>query len=150
LDPHNLALLYFIDRDLFRPAVGKGAPDSTVVQRELLLYLACLLNPVPVHPRLETDWQPSSSLVVQATPEEVLRGLEAFNARVIQIFLGRSVAFPQATCLPLSRKSIGGGDPAREVMARGCVSLFARTSGVSEATIRTVDSLVCKFFLCGD
>lgn len=142
MDPHNLALLYFFDREVLNALMEGGSYTDDAVQMKLLVYLTAIMAPSAVHPRVLKEWKPESSMLFLDTPPVVVETLKKFNDRVLRLFLDRPVNFAQSRCLPLSRKRIGGGGGGDAVASTGCISLFARTSGVSEASIRTVDDAV--------
>lgn len=73
--------------------------------------------------------------------------IKAFNSAVIQIFVdsSKNVASVQKPKLPLSRVSVGGPIASQEASP---VSLFARTSGVTDEHLTTLGDEWCLFLHC--
>jgi hypothetical protein len=142
MDPANLVLLYFIRHKIF---------EDAKTPQVLLTYLACILMPIPVHKSMMGVLKGLSSRVVEEVPLEVQKGLMGYNAMVRHLFMKhlQGLSSPQDCCLPLSRVQIGS--VAAEPNSSAC-SLFARTSGVDESKVDSLDLLVniIRIDLCVD
>ncbi len=129
--PRNLLFTFFLLNNLID---GKAASNDL----ELLRWLSCIFMPQPVRPDLLAKRK--QCRVVDEVPQGVRNGVAKFNAFVRQRYCAYSVGISaeHTCCLPLSLVQVGS--TASEAV-RCSVSLFARTSGHSSATVNTIDEL---------
>ena len=141
MDPVPLALVYCLSNKLFEPVMEK--------KEDLLLYIASIVMTIAVHPsekeRLKKNAK--SCVVVQEVPNAVKEMLRNYNKMVLDVFVEYSSNVPelQSCCLPLSEIQIGS---VKEVKLSTACSVFARTSGVSNASLTSLNSLF--HYLRGD
>jgi hypothetical protein len=146
-DPHNLLLLYMLDRSALEvySNVDASAPNT---MEPLLLRLSAVLCPEEVHPALAKKCHGRQSTITQSgvvaeVPADVRARVREYNQLMLRLFMEftASLDSPQLARLPLTHKAVGGTLSAlaqqlglNTPKVSPPVSLFARTSGVAPAS----------------